>query len=49
MKKYSFNRKHVLVTGASGGLGTAMARELAERGAVLIITARSQKSQSDLQ
>ncbi len=49
MKKYSFNRKHVVVTGASGGLGTALARELAERGAVLIITARSQKSLSDLQ
>ncbi len=31
----------VLVTGASGGLGTAIARHLADRGAHLVITARN--------
>ncbi|NLD78589.1 MAG: SDR family NAD(P)-dependent oxidoreductase [Acidimicrobiales bacterium] len=34
------NGSTILVTGASGGLGNAMCRELAERGANLVITAR---------
>lgn len=33
----------VLVTGASGGLGSAMARELARRGAHLVLTARNEE------
>jgi short-subunit dehydrogenase/MoaA/NifB/PqqE/SkfB family radical SAM enzyme len=41
MEKYSFSGKHVLVTGASGGLGSAMARRLAEMGAHMVVTSRS--------
>jgi len=32
--------KRILLTGASGGLGTAIARELARRGGRLVLTAR---------
>lgn len=38
----------VLLTGASGGLGGAIARELARRGADLVITARSRATLEDL-
>jgi NAD(P)-dependent dehydrogenase (short-subunit alcohol dehydrogenase family) len=31
--KFSFAGKHVLLTGAGGGLGTALALDLAEMGA----------------
>jgi short-subunit dehydrogenase len=41
MDKYSFNGKHVLVTGASGGLGSSLVLDLARKGASLVVTSRS--------
>lgn len=38
----------VLVTGASGGLGNAIARDLARRGATLVLTARNEEVLSSL-
>ena len=46
--KYSFAGKHVLVTGASGGLGSAIAKNLAAEGAHLVVTARSHKALDEL-
>ncbi len=48
MDKYSFSGKHVLVTGASGGLGSALVKHLAEMGASLVITSRSIKALNEL-
>ena len=42
MKKADFSGKWVLITGASSGLGEEFARQLAHRGANLILTARSE-------
>ncbi|MFH1490713.1 MAG: SDR family NAD(P)-dependent oxidoreductase [Pseudomonadota bacterium] len=48
MDKYSFSGKHVLVTGASGGLGSAMVRNLADMGARMVITSRSMNALNEL-
>ena len=48
MAGYSFHGKNVLVTGASGGLGSALVRRLADQGAGLIITSRSLKALEEL-
>jgi short-subunit dehydrogenase len=48
MKHYSFKDKHVLITGASGGLGSAIVKLLAENGARLALTSRSEKALNDL-
>lgn len=48
MPNYSFEGKHVLVTGASGGLGSAMVRRLAELGAHMVVTSRSMKALDEL-
>ncbi|GMS94532.1 hypothetical protein PENTCL1PPCAC_16707, partial [Pristionchus entomophagus] len=39
--RFNFKDKTVLITGASGGLGEGLARELYNRGARLILVARS--------
>lgn len=48
MPEYDFAGKHVLVTGASGGLGSAMARRLSEMGAHMVVTSRSMKPLDEL-
>ncbi len=41
MRRYSFSGKHILLTGASGGLGSSLAKDLAAAGSHLVISARS--------
>ncbi len=48
MSTYAFEDKHVLITGASGGLGSALVKLLAEKGARLVITSRSEKALIEL-
>ena len=48
MEKYSFSEKHVLVTGAGGGLGSALVSGLAEMRAQLIVSSRSLKALNEL-
>ena len=48
MKKFSFNGKNIWVTGASGGLESAMVKFLAEWKAWLAVTSRSEKALSEL-
>lgn len=48
MGTYAFKGKHVLITGASGGLGSALAKLLAEEGARLVVTSRSEKALNEL-
>ena len=44
MESYSFSDKKVLITGASGGLGSALVKNLAAAGAHVVVTARSEKA-----
>ncbi len=48
MSRFSFAGKNVIVTGASGGLGSALSERLANQGANLIVTSRSKKALDDL-
>ncbi len=48
MNKFSFKQKNVLITGASGGLGSALTKLLADRGARLVVTSRSEKALNEL-
>ena len=48
MKHYAFKDRHILVTGASGGLGSALAKLLAEKGARLALTSRSETALNEL-
>lgn len=45
---YSFSGKHVLITGASGGLGSALVKRLAGSGARLVISSRSMEALHEL-
>lgn len=48
MKPYDFEGRHVLITGASGGLGSALVKLLADSGARLVVTSRSEKALNEL-
>ena len=48
MDKYDFSGKHVLVTGASGGLGSAVVRKLSEKGAHFVVSSRSISALNEL-
>ncbi len=45
---FDFENKIILLTGASGGLGSALAMELSDQGAVLIVTSRSPEALDEL-
>jgi NADP-dependent 3-hydroxy acid dehydrogenase YdfG len=45
---FEFADKVILLTGASGGLGSALAMELSRLDAVLIVTARSMQALEEL-
>ena len=48
MQNFTFSGKHVLITGASGGLGSAIAKNLAAAGAHLVVTARAERTLNEL-
>ncbi|MBT8351796.1 MAG: SDR family oxidoreductase, partial [Deltaproteobacteria bacterium] len=48
MERFSFKAKHVLITGASGGLGSALVQGLAQMGSILAISSRSEKALNEL-
>jgi short-subunit dehydrogenase/MoaA/NifB/PqqE/SkfB family radical SAM enzyme len=48
MPGYDFENKQILVTGATGGLGSAMVRRLADMGARLVVTSRSSPALDEL-
>ncbi|NNL76098.1 MAG: SDR family NAD(P)-dependent oxidoreductase, partial [Desulfobacterales bacterium] len=48
MEKFSYSDKHILITGASGGLGSAIAKNLAAEGASLVVSSRSEKTLNEL-
>ncbi len=48
MARYLFSGKNILVTGASGGLGSTIAKNLAAAGANLVVTSRSVKALKEL-
>ena len=48
MSDFSFAKKNVLLTGASGGLGSAIARRLAEMDANMVVSSRSDKALQEL-
>ncbi|TAL35334.1 MAG: SDR family NAD(P)-dependent oxidoreductase [Spirochaetes bacterium] len=47
-KKFDYNDKIVLLTGATGGLGSSLARMLAQAGARLVFSARSRTALEEL-
>jgi len=48
MAGYTFSGKNILITGATGGLGSALVRRLAESDAHLILSARSDTALAEL-
>lgn len=48
MSGYDFKNKRILVTGATGGLGSAIVRRLADMGARLVVTSRSSNALDEL-
>ncbi|UCD82673.1 MAG: radical SAM protein, partial [Desulfobacterales bacterium] len=48
MKQYTLEGKHVLITGASGGLGSTIVKLPAQRKSRLVVTARSETALNEL-